>query len=77
MSGLLSTIITIMRLQKSLFWGYSAVALLALLLSDGVVANYGVTGAAWLYTALMCGMSLILVVIFLMGLLFGREKNLF
>lgn len=77
LSGLLSTIITIMRLQKSLFWGYSAVALLALLLSDGVVANYGITGAAWLYTTLMCGMALIFAVIFLMGLLFGRKKETF
>lgn len=69
LSGLLSTIITIMRFQKALFWGYSAVSLCALILSNQVVASYGMIGAAWLYTALMASLFVFFVVIFMVGLM--------
>lgn len=69
LSGLLSTVITIMRFQKALFWGYSAVSLCALVLSNQVVASYGMIGAAWLYTALMASLFVFFVVIFMVGLM--------
>lgn len=58
LSGLLNAMITIVRFQKSVAWGYGVVAVMAFLLSDSIVQMYGIRGAAVLYTILMGGLSI-------------------
>ena len=58
LSGLLNAMITIVRFQKSVAWGYGVVAVMAFLLSDPIVQRYGIMGAAVLYTILMGGLSI-------------------
>lgn len=53
LSGLLCAVITIIRRQKELLGGYVIVALLALILSKPIVAQYEMLGAAVLYMLLM------------------------
>ena len=48
-----STVIAIIRAQKSLIFCYGGVSLMALLLSKPFVSGYGITGAAWMYVLLM------------------------
>lgn len=71
LSGLLNTVITIIRYQKSLMWGYAGIAALAFLFSDGIVRRYEMMGAAVLYTVLMGG----LCVVFTALLAIGIRKN--
>lgn len=52
-SGFLNTIITVIRFQNSIMWGYAIVALLAYIYSKRVVEQYIMCGAAVLYTILM------------------------
>ncbi len=58
LSGLLNAMITVVRFQKSVAWGYGVVAVMAFLLSDPIVQSYGIMGAAGLYTILMGGLSI-------------------
>lgn len=58
LSGLLNAMITVVRFQKSVAWGYGVVAVMAFLLSDPIVRMHGVMGAAVLYTILMGGLSI-------------------
>lgn len=71
LSGLFVTIITIMRLQKTLLFGYGIVAILAYLASPLMVNQYGMAGAASLYLLLM----IILCIIFVVPLLYGIRKG--
>lgn len=48
-----STVIAIIRAQKSLIFCYGGVSLMALLLSKPFVADGGITGASWMYVLLM------------------------
>ena len=70
LSGLLVTIITILRMQKVLAAGYSIVALIALLLSNIMVNNYAIMGAAVLYLVLM----VLLCVLFAVPLVYRLLK---
>ncbi len=67
-SGFLNAIITIIRYQKSIVIGYSIVALLALILSNPIVAGYGIMGASILYTVLMASLCVCFMVLLLIGL---------
>lgn len=58
LSGLLNAMITIIRFQKSITYGYVGVAALAHFLSAPVVRVHGIFGAAVLYTALMEGLCI-------------------
>ncbi len=58
LSGYLTTIITILREQRKLMYGYLIVALLAFIFSDRIVAAYQIFGASLLYTVLMALLSL-------------------
>ncbi len=58
LSGLLNAMITIVRFQKGVAWGYGVVAVMAYLLSDPIVQMYGIMGAAVLYTILMGGLCI-------------------
>lgn len=68
LSGLLNTMITIMRFQKVLLIGYIIVSVFAFFYANNVVINYGVLGAAWLYTFLMVMLCVIFVIVFSIGL---------
>lgn len=73
LSGLLNAVITIMRYQKSLMWGYLIIVLLALIFSDRIVAQYQMLGASVLYTLLMAGVCIIFMIMFIFAVL--RERK--
>lgn len=63
-----STVITIIRLQKTLLFTYGAVALAAKLLAEFFVVNYSLMGAAVMYAALMTILSAMLFLILFWGI---------
>lgn len=71
LSGLFVTIITIMRLQKMLLWGYGVVSILAYIASPIMIERYNISGATILYLFLM----IILCIIFIVPLLYGIKKE--
>ncbi len=66
-SGLLNIVVTIMRFQSALLWGYFVVSILAFLFSNYIIDLYGIAGAAWLYTGLMGILCIFFLVIFIVG----------
>ena len=68
LSGLLNTVITIIRYQKSLMWGYAGIAALAFLFSDRIVRRYEMMGASVLYTVLMGGLCVVFAVLLAIGI---------
>ena len=72
LSGLLNTMITIIRFQKSLLWGYGVIAVAAFALSNYIVRQWEMLGAALLYTLLMVALCIIFVIIFVLGILKNR-----
>lgn len=73
-SGLLNAFITIIRCQKWIMWGYVFIAILAFLCSNPIVEMHGMLGAAILYTALMGGLCIIFVLLFIYGILKCQKK---
>lgn len=73
-SGLLSAFITIIRCQKWVMWGYLFIAILAFIFSNPIVKMYRMLGAAILYTALMGGLCVIFVFLFLCGILKYKSR---
>lgn len=73
-SGLLSAFITIIRCQKWIMWGYLFIAILAFIFSNPIVKMYRMLGAAILYTALMGGLCVIFVFLFLCGILKYKSR---
>lgn len=71
LSGFLNTIITIIRFQKVIVWGYGIIAILAYVLSPLSVEKAQIMGAAVSYTLLMG----ILCIIFIMMLIYGLIKK--
>lgn len=74
LSGLLNTMITIIRFQNLLLLGYGVIAVAALCLSNYIVRQWGMFGAALLYTMLMAALCVIFVVIFAVGIIKKRQK---
>lgn len=74
LSGLLNTMITIIRFQNFLLLGYGVIAVAALCLSNYIVRQWGMFGAALLYTMLMAALCVIFVVIFAVGIIKKRQK---
>ena len=70
-----TTIITIMRRQNRLLFGYAAAAAAALLLSRRIIVQYGIPGAAWLYTGIMTGLTMILFLFLYLGIRQARQKS--
>lgn len=68
LSGLLNAVITIIRYQKKLMWGYAGVAILAYVFSNVIVEKYEMMGAAVLYTVLMGVLCIAFAGIFLYGI---------
>lgn len=75
LSGFLATIITIMRYQKCLVWGYAIVAILALFLSPILVREYHIMGAAVLYLILMLILCAIFAIFLVFGIIRVRKKD--
>ena len=72
LSGLLNTMITIIRFQNSLLVGYGIIAAAALFLSDYFVQYWEMFGAALLYTMLMAALCIFFVVFFAVGIVKNR-----
>lgn len=75
LSGLLNAVITIMREQKKLMWGYVIVSVLAYVCSNRVVAAYGMMGAAVLYTVLIGALCVIFAGMFVYGVMKDRHRE--
>lgn len=71
LSGVLNTVITIIRYQRALAIGYGCVSLIAFFVSENIVSRYSIMGAALLYTLLM----MILCLLFLGILIYGIWKS--
>ena len=71
--GYFCTLMTIMRKQKWVMYGFLLVSILSVFLSDYCVKNYGVRGASVLYTVLMT----VLAAIFtgMLCIILGRAKE--
>lgn len=74
LSGLLNAFITIIRYQKRIMWGYAFIAILAFLFSNRIVEKYEMLGAAVLYTALMGGLCIIFIILFIYGVVKNRKE---
>lgn len=74
LSGLLVSIITIIRFQKSISIGYTFVAVLAFVLSTPFVEKYSIMGATILYLILMILLCLIFSILLGYGMLKELKK---
>lgn len=74
MSGLLNTVITIMRYQNTVVWAYGFVAIIAMILSTPVVKKFMIIGAAALYTVLMFILCSFFIGIIIYGILKELSK---
>lgn len=68
LSGLLSTLITIIRFQKSIALSYIIVSTIALFFSDLVIQKYNLRGAAVLYAILMGILCICFIILLLVGI---------
>lgn len=73
--GFLSTLLTVMRKQKWIMWGFIAVSFLARIFSDYCVKKQGLGGAAVLYTILMTLLAIIFVGMFCINVMKSGEEN--
>lgn len=73
LSGVLSTVITIIRYQKALIAGYGVVSIIAFCFSDIIVRRYEMMGAATLYTILMAMLCICFLFIIIIGLKRGAS----
>lgn len=69
LSGLLSTLIIIIRFQKGIAFCYGIVSSIAILFSDNIVKKYQLRGAAILYTTLMGLLCILFIILFTIGIL--------
>lgn len=75
-SGILNTVLTIMRRQKAMLIGYVIVSVLALLLSNKVVELYNMMGASLLYMGLMILLCICFLVVLIEGIRSaGKNEN--
>ena len=75
LSGLLNSVITIIRSQNKLVWGYLIVSMLAYITSTPIVAKYGMMGAAIIYVVLMFILCCIFAGIFINGIRKKKHYN--
>ena len=72
--GYFLSIVTIIRSQKDIIVGYIVVSLIALLLSNYVVREYNILGAAMLYDILTLLLALYFVIIFMIRFKKNNKK---
>ena len=75
-SGFLTVILTIMRMQKSILFSYSIVSLIAILGATDIVQRYIIRGATLLYLSLMLLLSVILLLIIIAILFYKNKKDM-
>lgn len=75
LTGLLSTVITIIRCQTGLLYGYGLVALLAFVFSNPIVSKFQMRGAALLYVFLMLLLSVCFSAVFIYGVLKNIHRS--
>lgn len=75
LTGLLSTVITIIRCQTGLLYGYGLVALLAFVFSNPIVSKFQMRGAALLYVFLMLLLSICFSAVFIYGVLKNIHRS--
>lgn len=74
LSGLLNTMIIILRKEKAIAYVYSFVAVLAFCFSNLIVKNYGIFGASILYTLFMALVSTCFMFVFIWAV-FKRKRE--
>lgn len=57
--GFINIVLTILRHQRDLIWGYIFIAIMAYILSPIFVKQWNITGASWIYTILISALALI------------------
>ena len=67
--------ITILRNQRQLVWGYVLVSLAAMVVSNPVASQWGITGASWEYFVLMAVLALWFGIIFAIGFARGSRNR--
>lgn len=66
LSGLFQTVITIMRKQKSVLWGFLLSAVVSYLIAPNMVINHGIRGASVLYAVIALIRLIMVLLIFLL-----------
>ena len=72
LSGLLNTVITIIRFQNSILIGYGIVTCMAIIFSDYIVSQYKLMGAAILYMLLMASLCILFFFFLFIGIIKDR-----
>lgn len=72
LSGLLNTVITIIRFQNSILIGYGIVTCMAIIFSDYIVSQYKLMGAAILYMLLMASLCILFLIFLIIGIIKDR-----
>lgn len=75
LSGVLNTVITIIRYQNALAVGYGVVSIMAFFFSNNIVARYGIMGASVLYVMLMTLLCMCFFIIMFVGIKKSRKTN--
>lgn len=68
LSGFLCAVLTIIRYQRYLIWGYGLVALIAFFVTKRIVIGFGIHGATMVYTGLMALLSIVFLGFLLSGI---------
>ena len=77
LAGFLNAIITVVRFQNSIIWGYATAAVISSILADGAVIRWGIRGASVLYVMIMACVSLLFSIFLLYGALIRPKRNKF
>lgn len=72
--GFINIILTILRHQKDLIWGYMFIAVMAYILSPIFVKQWNITGASWIYTILITALALIFAVVLVVRIKKGFKE---
>lgn len=75
LTGVVSTMLTIMRFQQSLLSGYIVVSLIAFLQADKIILRWGIRGAACFYAFLMLILLVIFLLLFFIALFIDKYRR--
>ena len=73
--GFINIVLTILRHQRDLIWGYLVVAILAYFLSPIFVKQWNITGASWIYTILISALALIFAIVLIVRIKMGFKEK--
>lgn len=72
--GFINIVLTILRHQRDLIWGYLIIAILAYFLSPVFVKLWNITGASWIYTILISALALIFAIVLIVRIKMGFKE---